>query len=336
MRKFPLIREVCSGATRRQSTDGQLFGIEIEMEGAGDYIDRQAHEDLPTGWRMTHDGSLRNNGVEFISTPVTREEALRLLPRLYAQVQEELHSSVRCGIHVHVDMRERTTDQLAPVFATYALVEPILFNYCGLSREENIYCVPWYRAYDEPVTLANAIAKPGHWHLFNEACKYSALYAGPIISFGTIEFRMAPTWMDAERVITWVNIIDDLVAYGKAHTAEEVLDAFYTDEARFLRDVFMNTHQIVCQDMEEAIGWMYQFDTPGVAETFVPPCTYKVNWNVPSITVEGTGTDGYAHSVRMDMHGQRARMDVFEESREEPQFPEDYDEFPEDEQEEDE
>lgn len=300
MRKeFLLVEQVCGGGTVNYSSD-QLFGIEVEVERAYDVLDRISSGDLalPRAWGTERDGSLRNGGLEFISRALplpAMEEAVHTLYNMLSRAEWE--STMRCGIHIHADMRDLRLNQLAGVYMAYALVEPLLFRFCGADREENIYCVPWYRAVEEAEVVAQHVHSPAGSMTINQCCKYSALYAGPLGRFGTIEFRHAPTWTAAQPLITWLNIVAQIVSFGRSCDPSEVYLHFLDDEEGALRSILAEHYDTLVRGPED-LALLYDCDVPGVGQLFLPKLdTYKVNWALPSLYVDGPHPEGYAHGL---------------------------------------
>jgi hypothetical protein len=193
---------------------GEKYGIEVEAEGCP-Y--EQANElnwsdQFGLYWGMTHDGSLRNGGIEFVSRPLARTHVPPAIDSLWRYFAEgRMVPSVRTGIHIHANCIGLDTDQVTRILMHYALVEPQLFSYVGPEREENIYCIPWYRGLDEPAAIREWLAGDRNARLARgaraEPCKYSALYVGPLSRFGTIEFRHAPTWTDSRTMLQWWKMV---------------------------------------------------------------------------------------------------------------------------------
>lgn len=237
----------------------QLYGVEIEVENV-----HQVRWIDGTRWRTVPDGSLRNNGMEFVSDPLTRADMLRELATYYrnaALLGYQPH--VRTGIHVHADMRWRTLEQVAAICTLYSALEPAMFELCGPQREEGIYCVPWYRSTDDVRLLREARDETRAARVerqMTSTCKYSALYLEPLRRFGTIEFRAAPTYQTFPEMARWLTTIHRLIRAGHAlGTPEKVLDKCNTDVTRLLHIVFGG------QVPAKAEFLMEQCDSLGVA-----------------------------------------------------------------------
>lgn len=306
--------------------DKPHFGIEIEVENAS----------TPDGlaaslWHVVSDGSLRNSGLEFLSQrPFTKEEAEAQVPAFYEWKRNMNYSTgVRTSTHVHVNVLGMGAKEIAAATIVYTLLEPILFRYCGRTREENIYCVPWYRATDEldiVKQLDRGLFNSGHM-----ACKYSALYLEPITRFGTLEFRHAPVYDTAEQLLTWVDMCERVV-YSGFDTIEEVLECFEELSADefvkgILGDRLTRVLQGVCDASFEEL--MEQYDVLTTAEMALA-CTYKpTEWFIPNYNVEGEGTEGY-HSVAMSR-----RRSMYELRSDDGEMDEDMEEYYDEEPEED-
>ena len=236
-------------------TDGRCVGVEIEIEGVREFLegrlgDMRSDRTVQLGpyWQVKADGSLRNNGAEFITPPVQLAVAENVLKEFYGRCAKKPHwqGSARCGIHVHADCRDYGQANLVALYAAYSLVEPALFEYVGNSREECIYCIPWYRAPSD----ANFIAKEflvtqmplGDvlYHIENgfnrvRLSKYSAFYWGPLSWYGTVEFRQAPTWMTIGETLPWVRACWSIVDYCSTRTEAQIWDEWRSSPRSFLQ-----------------------------------------------------------------------------------------------------
>lgn len=247
----------------------QLYGVEIEVEHCLDPPVWCGE----TQWSWVEDGSLRNNGMEFITPPVIIEELGDMVQEYYRHHDREgYQASLRTGIHVHADMRWRTVEQVTAICTLYSILEPALFELCGPEREECIYCVPWYRAPDE-VEVLNQVRmyaderddwRTAHSHL-GGACKYSALYLEPLRRLGTIEFRAAPTFDRAADLMRWVHTLRRLVALGHyLGTPERVVDYYEGHPYRVLSTVLGDE-----TDVMDAATLIELEDSAGVAAGLV-------------------------------------------------------------------
>lgn len=278
------------------------FGIELEVENV-----RIPDDISDTLWTTVSDGSLRNGGVEFLSSrPFTRAQVDEQVPLFYEWFRKLHYSNgVRTSTHVHVNVMGFTGPEVAAVCHVYTLLEPLLYRYCGPLREENIYCVPWYRARDELRYVEHLVT--GRWSGLNNSCKYSGLYLEPIIRFGTLEFRQAPVFDTSEELLTWIDMIERIV-YSGFENPQQVMEAWRelsVDE--FVEGIFGSRitrilEGYVISDFEELLD-SYDVET----NVELTRCTYNENdrqvsrWFAPDYGVVGTGHIGYHRAGRMTM-----------------------------------
>lgn len=172
-----------------------FVGIEIELEGIRtDRFDSQY-------WNMKGDGSLRNNGQEFVCKGPTGGvdlfNAVVEIDRFLFDKKPD--GNWRCSTHVHLDVRDMTASQLKNLIIIYLTMEKLIFRLSGFHRYKNNFCCSIGFAQRQLQTLI------GNWNredtydftnrLINNWDKYSALNLVPISSFGTVEFRMSePKW----------------------------------------------------------------------------------------------------------------------------------------------
>ena len=251
----------------RPEPSRQRWGIEIELEQV------TRHTALAL-WTTKDDGSLRDCGIEFITEPLDTATIFAAIEEFYnAWENNYWKATARTGIHVHMDMLRRTPEEIQAVLACYLCVEPLLFQQCGADREENIYCVPWYRAEQDLEYARDFFARPSIVTLTDLqcTCKYSALYLEPLIRFGTLEFRGAPSFTrreDLENLVrTMLSILNCAHQLG---TAERVVAAFDRDPHATLARFFG-------QSSGAAVELMDDKDSVGIAELLLPS-TAMTTW----------------------------------------------------------
>lgn len=227
----------CLGKTR-------AVGIELELEHVQGY-------ELPSnesgfyalagapGWAIKRDNSLRNNGAEFISFPSEINGIMEKVLLLFAQPKsKKWETSARTGLHVHVNVRDFTWQELRALVVTYCLVEPALFAWVGKEREENIFCVPYYRT---PRAVLNfyplqnkVLLQEGLQNLNANWCKYTALHLAPAARLGSVEFRHAPSWLDPPRIAAWARLCERVVSYAKGKEPKQVIEEWDSNWVGFI------------------------------------------------------------------------------------------------------
>ncbi len=203
--------------------DAPIFmGCEFEIE------DCHSIGDLEGRLKIAEDGSLRNNGHEFITPPTEVSKMLPLFEFLHSRLMlGNSPYSERTSIHVHVNCCNLTQSQVRDVVLYYALFEEAFFSICDPSRRDNIHCVAltetalpsWYGT-----SLGNLLNR---WH------KYTALNLKPIATQGTIEFRHMHGHNDPVLLGEWLTILEQLVLLGRSTKitsqsfSEESLEAVF-------------------------------------------------------------------------------------------------------------
>lgn len=200
-----------------------LLGIEIEAE----YVSNNwANYKIPE-WTWYHDGSLRNNGVEFISEPLYPSEARKALCGLWAQFKtwqpkRPPRFGWRTSIHVHMNMLDQTAQHLVKMLLCYMVFEESLFEFAGPTRKDSIFCVPltrsaFYKSFQH-FWRGNHVIE-----LLNGMDRYSALNLLPLRKLGTIEFRALEGTNDLNRIIDWIGILVKLDEYCQKSNLDEII-----------------------------------------------------------------------------------------------------------------
>ena len=125
-------------------------GIEIELEKVGiRNVPNILPLELQRYWEWHEDQSLHDQGVEFtFKGPMFGrdvEEAVRGILD-FSQKHTKWTSSLRTGLHVHIDVRDLTRYQLLGFLAYYNIFEPAIYGWVGDNRDINNFCLPWYKA----------------------------------------------------------------------------------------------------------------------------------------------------------------------------------------------
>jgi hypothetical protein len=184
-------------------------GIEVELENLGDLSHHSSTQSL-VYWDIISDGSLRNNGMEFITKgdgiggDVLYEASVELEGFLRDFSPDP---SWRCSTHVHVDVRDMTLEQLKLLTLAYAYFERFLFKECGWKRYKSNFCVPLGLAQKQIEVVSDLFRqdKVKDFMMFanNNWPKYTAINLAVVNTFGTYEFRMPlPTFKSMSLIKT--------------------------------------------------------------------------------------------------------------------------------------
>jgi len=182
-----------------------LCGIEYEIEDIRDHK-TPLQVLLDAGKISIHnDGSLRNNGKEFVTSPLSISAQLYVYKQLYEGLKlgPKPHSE-RTSIHVHVNVANLTEEAFKTFVHLYILLEPSFFYYAGEARKNNIHCVPLSYTFLASKYKSRVISYPFIWS------KYTAFNLIPVRTQNTVEFRHAPGYNDPARLEHWLNLIKSL------------------------------------------------------------------------------------------------------------------------------
>lgn len=216
------------GDTRLLTLD--RVGIEVELEDVAHKIQRDPFK----YWRVTEDGSLRDNGLEFVfRAPLAGIDVVKAVIELEdAMSVIKPQISERTSVHVHLDVRDMSPSQLFSLLVTYAFVERTMMRYCGESRMKNNFCLPISS------TSADFLSRISRFkqtegrdfihqaQQFNDNERYAALNISAINTYGSIEFRGYHGTYDAQEILTWVNMILSLKKFA-IENAEDVFRNFH-------------------------------------------------------------------------------------------------------------
>lgn len=179
------------------------IGIEVEIEGCGDGPRKPYPKYFEEFWHTTQDGSLRDGGIEFVSVPLRGLNilgALKLLQKTLETCYPNANFSHRCGIHIHVNCRNYTREQVNAIVCTYLSLESVIFEqFVKEDRSGNAFCCP-------VVDYLVSDHRP---------YKYQALNRVPLKNQGTLEFRHLQGTMDLTRLTKWIKIISRIVLFGE-------------------------------------------------------------------------------------------------------------------------
>ena len=239
------------GVSANLISNTDYVGVEVEVEGLR-YDDVSRSNSRLSLWECVEDGSLRN-GCEFIFKEPTKgrliTSALDNLDRYFSQDVSGVHASTRCGVHVHLDIKDLEPDELINLIMVYMLVERLLFNWVNPERIKNNYCRALtdsnFKATMNSIRQLSTTEDAVHSIIsyVNESCeKYAGLNLRPIASFGSIEFRMHQGTTEISRLYKWINIILALKRTARDYKIEYLLEIFKDEGANaLLRIIFLGT-----------------------------------------------------------------------------------------------
>lgn len=188
---------------------GQKVGVEIELENVRPST---IADDISRYWETHNDDSLRNFGVEFTTRGgLFGKDLTAAIQTFCSNARRQWECSHRAGLHIHIDVTDMETfPELANFCILYALFEKLIFAWVGDERENNVNCLPWYKAQGDLASIATLISptsKPEEFRrTVGEIHRYSALNMAALGKYGTVECRHMKTTKSEERIVTWINM----------------------------------------------------------------------------------------------------------------------------------
>ncbi len=317
-------RRLAQGHGHDAFPDG--VGIEIEWEEF-----RMRNSFRLADWMQVPDGSLRNSGIEFVSRVLEGEQVRIAIDALFECAGRDFRfePTYRCGTHVHLSTTGMTYGQFGAMCVLYALLEPTLFEFCGEERKDNIFCVPWYKTPQQLRGLYECVEYlrkfPRRMFSFSSmvrGCnKYQACNLLPLGTQGTMEFRMAPSWGQAEDYHQWVGILTTMRTKAMEWDDPDRVLGLYEDRGLEYLQEQVGLVPVDCDDQDEATDLAYRL----VGEVD----DEEVAWEIPEALMQPTGEAAMADEpnmrVRPDIAEVLRRPEVRAAMAEVDDFPEDYD-----------
>jgi hypothetical protein len=221
----------------RSFTKKRHFGVELELLTSGVTQNRLRdiiaetdgkHPIQVSGWQAT-----QNNGFWHVKTDSTcgyevasyKARGFRDVVTI-CKVAEALHNADvkidrKCGLHLHVEVRDFNVNQMAALVAYWLKIEPVIFYALPDYRRNNIYCrscreglvVP-AKALSQVNSFWTAVCPTGISHVFRRKtlniCNY-VFNPGRM----TVEFRMPESTFDPYEVKNWIRFLVNFVHFVK-------------------------------------------------------------------------------------------------------------------------
>ena len=206
-----------SGEEVQWPSPNELMGIELEAEQV--YCELSGVLNM-AGWTMDRDGSLRNDGREFVLTqPLAGSSLTRAIHTLFEMQRSENRSPLqyvvnpRAGTHVHLNWIEDTVGSAAALIALMYIIEPLVYSWADEDRAWCSYCNPLS---DIPASTINKLLRmdvdeEDEWVLRNiedeDLGRYHGLNIVALAKYGSFEFRYFPSTTAHTDMIKWVKFV---------------------------------------------------------------------------------------------------------------------------------
>lgn len=239
-----------------------IFGIEVEAENVEGTKIKYKHYPY---WNITIDNSLRNNGLEFVSLPLKASQLEGALIQLNASLSPMVEFTPRTSVHVHMNVRDLSLEQITSLLLLYTTVEELLFNWVGHNRDKSVFCIKLTET-DYVQNYINLNNDPNYtipiWN------KYTAFNIAPLESKGTVEFRHMEGTANITRILTWINFLSCLKRAAKATTLHRLIHTIgdlntSSTYEMYIQDIFgdlayLLTHNILNlqKAMEESVSYV--------------------------------------------------------------------------------
>ena len=203
------------------------FGVELEIECSAPI---SAPQDVLTptdvdlfqkSWSISNDSSLRGFGYEFVSRSTSIQgDMFESLGILLEKNSRKINLSIRCGLHVHVNIQSFTLDELINFLVVYYLMENVITTRINNTRKGNLFCQRGRDMYNPLFQLLECgINKRGTlrqtWPSENSN-KYSALNIVPVRNLGSVEFRFMEATTDTRLIALWAENLSEFVHRAKS------------------------------------------------------------------------------------------------------------------------
>lgn len=226
-------------------------GVEVELERMAG-VEGSFHH-----WSVDTDGSLRDAGLEFkFKEPFFGKDVVAALEELETKVDVHVSrhniSPARLmdedtSVHVHVDVRDLSDNQLRTFILLSLVLEQVLFSYAAPERENNIFSLSVAKANMEARGMGYIVAAldggPDSSAIYDTvrgASKYASINLAAIHSFGSIEFRAHRGEYKAKRLLEWINILLSIkkAAVAEMFDADRLVDIVQQSPIGIVRSVF--------------------------------------------------------------------------------------------------
>ena len=195
----------------------QWIGVEHEVEYCNSGPTTQdAMRKL--GWAYHADGSLRNNGAEWVfDGPAIGQEVIDRLNVFEGMAeQKKWQASFRTSTHVHIgfsqdtpymDIPEDTLERVQKFLCLYYVLEEGFFGYAAQDRKLCGYCEPFSLCPDDFLALIRTQDPYTFAEVIRGSHRYYGCNPASLAKHGTIEFRHLPLQLKAKDTLDWINML---------------------------------------------------------------------------------------------------------------------------------
>jgi len=224
---------------------GDRVGLELELESSKSqplgWVDKQ------TMWTVHNDGSLRQNGVEYVfANPLWGGDIDAALQLFEDNTKGVNFVDTGYGsTHVHYNVGNLLTTEVMSIVVGWSILEDAFLTVCKPSRDGNNFAQRFNVLNQLVNVLSTQYTSGGNRierlfaNMSQDYWKYANLNLATIRTFGTLEFRPYHSTWDIKEIRSWIdrliNFCKGMVAIGTPvqvlETADRDLEAFITKYA---------------------------------------------------------------------------------------------------------
>lgn len=215
-----------------------LFGVEIELEGKKL---KTIDPNIAQYWGYHADGSLRllkaaDSAFEYVFLhPLNLDLTFKALEALFNFLNTppaEVFPSYRTSVHVHVNCAAETYRTIYNFITLAIIFDELFVSQNGEHRIGNNFCLRAKDAQGQIGALVSSIKNCGSLVGINANNRYSSINFASLLKFGTVEFRSMECTTDYNRVVHWINTINQLkTAARQFANPREVIGYFSRNSA---------------------------------------------------------------------------------------------------------
>jgi hypothetical protein len=188
---------------------------------------------LPQACGIGDDGSLGAGGVEVTTPPAKGAMLHEIITDTLDTMKDNGYTvSTRCGMHTHIDLRDKMNDRrfLAHLFNAFYAIEDILYAMQKHKRYANSYSIPLrkqykffdmygqmsgdfdYTLYKQEKTVYGRQNMESEKERKYAAIRYNAFNFHSVYFRGSLEVRLHEGCVDSEVALKWIDVLQHIIA----------------------------------------------------------------------------------------------------------------------------
>jgi hypothetical protein len=204
------------------NTKGFTVGFELEVNNSNRAM--YAPDEVREYFEAKEDGSLGDDGVEFVSIPTNNDETHKAIKIVTDYFNKNGYSvDDRCGFHVHLAKKGREFNDLdvKKILIAYSVFKESLFRMVAKERYHNSYCSP--KKIDLYPEFLSTKVKLKRYLPDTLNSRYTFINFDSLTQHGTIEIRMHSGTTNREKIENWIRININLFHFALSSTIPQLL-----------------------------------------------------------------------------------------------------------------